>query len=153
MPCRGRLCGAKYEDDAVALNHDVVNVAVDGESPEFVWIENQCIAFRLNALGIVADKVADVHPERVLEYLLPTFKPIARVLGPITAFAAHAIASAKRNGTAATPDEAAEEANEVAKAYIDTAEQEWIIQGEERRLLQSIVDFGDMSWSALVSWR
>ncbi len=83
------------------------------------------------------------HPERVLEYLLPTFKPIARVLGPITGFAAHAIASARRNGTTATPDEAAEEANEVAKAYIDTAEQEGIIQGEERRLLQSIVDFGD----------
>ncbi len=65
------------------------------------------------------------------------------MLGPITGFAAHAIASAKRNGGAATPDEAAEEANEVAKAYIDTAEQEGIIQGEERRLLQSIVDFGD----------
>jgi CBS domain containing-hemolysin-like protein len=31
----------------------------------------------------------------------------------------------------------------VAKAYIDTAEQEGIIEGEERRLLQSIVDFGD----------
>src|SRR5262249_9358356 len=27
--------------------------------------------------------------------------------------------------------------------YIDTAEQEGIIEGEERRLLQSIVDFGD----------
>ena len=36
-----------------------------------------------------------------------------------------------------------EEANEAAKAYIDTAEQEGIIEGEERRLLQSIVDFGD----------
>ena len=42
-----------------------------------------------------------------------------------------------------TPDEAAEEANEAAKAYIDTAEQEGIIEGEERQLLQSIVDFGD----------
>jgi CBS domain containing-hemolysin-like protein len=31
----------------------------------------------------------------------------------------------------------------VAKAYIDTAEQEGIIQGEERQLLRSIVDFGD----------
>ena len=35
------------------------------------------------------------------------------------------------------------EANEVAKAYIESAEQEGIIEGEERRLLQSIVDFGD----------
>ena len=33
--------------------------------------------------------------------------------------------------------------NEAAKAYIDTAEQEGLIKSEERRLLQSIVDFGD----------
>jgi len=36
-----------------------------------------------------------------------------------------------------------EEASEVATAYLDTGEQEGIIQGEERKLLQSIVDFGD----------
>jgi len=41
------------------------------------------------------------------------------------------------------PDEGAEEANEAAKAYIDSAAQEGLIEGEERRLLQSIVDFGD----------
>ena len=35
------------------------------------------------------------------------------------------------------------EANEIAKAYIDSAEQEGLIAGEERRLLRSIVDFGD----------
>src|SRR5207244_5867840 len=29
------------------------------------------------------------------------------------------------------------------KAYIESAEQEGLIEGEERRLLQSIVDFGD----------
>ena len=49
----------------------------------------------------------------------------------------------RRGGPPPTPDEAAEEANEAAKAYIDTAEQEGLIEGEERRLLQSIVDFGD----------
>jgi len=58
---------------------------------------------------------------------------------------AHAVASTKRErpGAAPTADEAAEEANETKKAYIDTAEQEGLIEGEERRLLQSIVDFGD----------
>src|SRR5258705_1993663 len=49
----------------------------------------------------------------------------------------------RRGGPPPTPDEAAEEANQAAKAYIDTAEQEGLIEGEERRLLQSIVDFGD----------
>jgi putative hemolysin len=84
-------------------------------------------------------------PERVLEVLLPSFAPVARALGPMTRWIARAVSSTKRErpGAAPTPDEAAEEANETKKAYIDTAEQEGLIEGEERRLLQSIVDFGD----------
>jgi CBS domain containing-hemolysin-like protein len=82
-------------------------------------------------------------PERLLEMLLPPFKPVARLLSPLTRPLVAAVASARRTSETATPDEAAEDANEVAKAYIDTAEQEGIIEGEERRLLQSIVDFGD----------
>src|SRR5260221_459803 len=39
--------------------------------------------------------------------------------------------------------EAAQEAKEAGKASLESAEQEGIIEGEERRLLQSIVDFGD----------
>src|SRR5206468_4087706 len=84
-------------------------------------------------------------PERVLEVLLPSFAPVARALGPMTRWIARAVASTKRErpGAAPTPDEVAEEASETEKAYIDTAEQEGLIEGEERRLLQSIVDFGD----------
>jgi CBS domain containing-hemolysin-like protein len=82
------------------------------------------------------------NPERVLEILLPTFNPVARALGPFSRWTAQ-VMSAKRTSTATTPDEAAEEASEATKAYLDTAEQEGLIEGEERRLLQSIVDFGD----------
>ena len=83
-------------------------------------------------------------PERVLEWLLPTFAPIARVLAPITGWLARSVSMSRRAPTTpVAPDEAAEEANEVAKAYINTAEEEGLIEGEERRLLQSIVDFGD----------
>ena len=84
-------------------------------------------------------------PERALEVLLPSFAPVARALGPMTRWIARAVASTKRErpGAAPTPDEVAEEASETKKAYIDTAEQEGLIEGEERRLLQSIVDFGD----------
>jgi putative hemolysin len=54
------------------------------------------------------------------------------------------VRSTNRVGPSALPDEAAaEEANEAAKAYIDTAEQTGLIEGGERRLLRSIVDFGD----------
>jgi CBS domain containing-hemolysin-like protein len=80
-------------------------------------------------------------PERVLEVLLPTFNPIARTLGPFSRWTAQ-VMSARRNA-ATTPDEAAEEATEATKAYLNTGEQEGLIEGEERRLLQSIVDFGD----------
>ena len=86
--------------------------------------------------------IAGRDPERVLEVLLPTFAPIARALGPITRWIARRVPGTRR-GPQPTPDEAAEEANEAAKAYIDTAEQEGLIKSEERRLLQSIVDFGD----------
>jgi magnesium and cobalt exporter, CNNM family len=88
--------------------------------------------------------IVNRDPERVLEILLPTFAPIARALGPMTRWIASKVADTKRTpGPPATPDEAAEEANETAKAYIESAEQEGLIEGEERRLLQSIVDFGD----------
>jgi magnesium and cobalt exporter, CNNM family len=75
--------------------------------------------------------------------VLPTFAPIGRALGPISRWLARTVASTRRTAPQATPDEAAEESKEAAKAYIDTAEQEGLIQTEERRLLQSIVDFGD----------
>ena len=84
-------------------------------------------------------------PERVLEILLPTFQPVARAIAPITRPMVRAIASSKRTteSPVVSADEAVDEANEAAKAFIGTAEEEGIIQGEERRLLQSIVDFGD----------
>jgi len=87
--------------------------------------------------------IAGRDPERVLEIVLPTFSPLARALVPVTRWIASAVRPPSRAGAPPTPDEAAEEANEAAKAYIDTAEQEGLIEGEERRLLQSIVDFGD----------
>jgi CBS domain containing-hemolysin-like protein len=82
------------------------------------------------------------NPERVLEILLPTFNPVARALGPFSRWTAQ-VMSAKRTSAATSSDEAAEEASEATKAYLNTAEQEGLIEGEERRLLQSIVDFGD----------
>ena len=78
-------------------------------------------------------------PERALELLLPSFSPIARLLAPITRWMTR---SAKKRAAPAAVENA-EEASEVATAYLETGEQEGIIQGEERKLLQSIVDFGD----------
>ena len=88
--------------------------------------------------------IVNRDPERVLEVLLPTFAPVGRALGPMTRWIARLVADTKRAPSQPpTPVEAAEEANEAAKAYIESAEEEGLIEGEERRLLQSIVDFGD----------
>jgi CBS domain containing-hemolysin-like protein len=78
-------------------------------------------------------------PERILELLLPSFTPVARALAPLTG----ALARSKRVVTPVPSDEVTEEdEREVAKAQALGGEGEGI-EGEERRLLQSIVDFGD----------
>jgi putative hemolysin len=85
------------------------------------------------------------NPERVLELLLPSFTPVAKALRPISKWIARVVALIKREepGSAPAPDVAAEEAKEPPKAYADDTQQDGMIEGEERRLLQSIVDFGD----------
>jgi CBS domain containing-hemolysin-like protein len=80
-------------------------------------------------------------PERILELLLPSFAPIAKMLSPLTARVAKNLPSAKRAAPSTQPDVASVE--QAAKAYLDSAQQEGLIEGEERRLIQSIVDFGD----------
>ena len=82
-------------------------------------------------------------PERILEVLLPSFAPVARALGPVTRWIARTVSSTKRPAAAAQADDADAEAHEVAKTDLDAGEREGTIEGEERKLLQSIVDFGD----------
>jgi CBS domain containing-hemolysin-like protein len=81
-------------------------------------------------------------PERVLGLLLPSFTPIAALLGPLTRWSAASATTARRAAPGST-EETAEETKEAAKAYTDSAQEEGLIEGEERRLLRSIVDFGD----------
>jgi CBS domain containing-hemolysin-like protein len=82
-------------------------------------------------------------PERLLELLLPSFAPVARALSLITRVVARTVSSTKRPPAPVEPEEAESQANDAAKTYTDTGEQEGIIEGEDRKLLQSIVDFGD----------
>jgi putative hemolysin len=82
-------------------------------------------------------------PERMLEILLPSFAPVAKALGPITRLIARTVSSTKRPAVPAQTDEAEAEASEVAATYLDAGGQEGIIEGADRKLLQSIVDFGD----------
>ncbi len=82
-------------------------------------------------------------PERALELLLPSFSPVARILGPVTRWTTRSVVPARRQHAGVSNDDASEDTEEATAAYLKTGEAEGLIEGEERRLLQSIVDFGD----------
>ena len=84
------------------------------------------------------------NPERVLEVLLPPFDVVARSLSPITGGLR---AAADRRGRPRSADSRAaagrRRAGKSPHAYLEAGEEQGLIEGDERRLLQSIVDFGD----------
>jgi CBS domain containing-hemolysin-like protein len=74
--------------------------------------------------------------------LLPSFNPIARVLEPVSRWLTR---SSGKRGAPPTPGNGTgddEEPSPDVAANASVQEQEGLIEGEERRLLQSIVDFG-----------
>ncbi|MEQ1869378.1 MAG: hemolysin family protein, partial [Vicinamibacterales bacterium] len=82
-------------------------------------------------------------PERVLELLLPIFSPIARAIRPITHWTTHLVAAGKRPPQSADAEVVADEAGGTTTAYLDPPGPQGVSANDERRLLQSIVDFGD----------
>jgi CBS domain containing-hemolysin-like protein len=84
----------------------------------------------------------------VLITLLPSFTMLAWPLKPLTLSLVGIITSLRRERQVqpkpepGTPTEE-EDAGEAAHAYLEAGEQEGLIEREERRLLESIVDFGD----------
>jgi CBS domain containing-hemolysin-like protein len=81
------------------------------------------------------------NPERVLELLLPPFDIAVSFLQPLTTWLTRLIMD-KRERTAAPPAAAVEEESGTV-APAGAGEEQVLIEREERRLLQSIVDFGD----------
>jgi putative hemolysin len=88
-------------------------------------------------------------PEQVLIRLLPSFSLLEWPIRPITLSLIGLIATLRPNRnpngvveSEQTP-EAAEGAGDAAHAYLEAGEQEGLIEREDRRLIQSIVDFGD----------
>jgi putative hemolysin len=83
------------------------------------------------------------NPERVLTVLLPSFTVIARAMLPISGPLVGLLTSGKAERLAAAQEPPEGEAGEVAHAYLEAGEEQGLIEGDEKRLLQSIVDFGD----------
>jgi putative hemolysin len=88
--------------------------------------------------------IARRDPERVLKVLLPPFDVAARFVAPLTNALVRLIVDARRDRHAAQAGNGVvEEPRATPDAGPDTVEGERRTEGDERRLLQSIVEFSD----------
>lgn len=92
------------------------------------------LAFWLIFGQLVPTLLVSRNPERVLALLLPSFSAIATLVAPLTALVGGLIRSRHEGENGGDDDVAAngEEAAQIVAA-----------EGEERKLLRSVVDFGD----------
>jgi CBS domain containing-hemolysin-like protein len=82
-------------------------------------------------------------PEAVVDALLPSFKVFARVVEPLTLALVRVFAGRRERPAGVPSAEAQTEQDQATTAYLEAGEQEGLIEGEERKLLQSIVEFSD----------
>ena len=83
------------------------------------------------------------NPEGVLTVLLPSFHVISRAMMPISTPLVQLLTSGKAERAPAAQETPDGEPGEVAHAYLEAGEEQGLIERDEKRLLQSIVDFGD----------
>jgi len=83
------------------------------------------------------------NPEAVLAFLLPPFSMVASVMSPISSVLVSLLRSGRPERSISAEEQDEEESGEVTHAYLEAGEEQGLIEGDEKRLLQSIVDFGD----------
>jgi putative hemolysin len=84
------------------------------------------------------------NPEKVLEFVLPPFDVLARFLQPLTNGLVRLIATdPRRERTDVVVTMVTDGANGEPPAILPDPEEQTLIDGDEHRLLQSIMDFGD----------
>jgi magnesium and cobalt exporter, CNNM family len=102
------------------------------------------VIFVLVCEHLVPLLIIRANPERVLDVLLPSFTILVKPLAPVSRLLVRLSERRERPALPGIPaPETADEEGEVAEAYLEAGVQEGLIEKEERRLLQSIVDFGD----------
>jgi CBS domain containing-hemolysin-like protein len=83
--------------------------------------------------------IARRNPERTIMALLPAFRVYTRVVMPIS----RPLTRLVRAFLGSEEEEGDEASEEEVQAFIETGEEEGILEGDEGRMVQSIVDFGD----------
>ena len=109
----------------------------------FVVAQRRRLRDRLRAARCRSPSSAAI-PSACSELLLPTFGPVAYGLGPMTRLIARTVATTRRGRSAALA-RGSRRGGERRRQGVHRhrGAMKGIIDGEERRLLQSIVDFGD----------
>ncbi|MEO6235950.1 MAG: hemolysin family protein [Vicinamibacterales bacterium] len=83
------------------------------------------------------------NPQAALAVLLPSFGVIARAMSPICGGLVSLLTSGRPERLITAQEESETAQGDVAHAYLEAGEEQGLIERDERRLLQSIVDFGD----------
>ena len=99
------------------------------------------LAFIVLCVDVVPFLIVRHNPERVLEALLPSFGVIARLLAPVT-FALVELIARKRDRPAGSAGDREPIEDDVPREE-EAAEPAGLIESDQRRLFQSIVEFGD----------
>jgi CBS domain containing-hemolysin-like protein len=85
--------------------------------------------------------VARKSPERVLLRLLPAYRIYSRIIWPVSRPLSRLVRAFVGQESVDEEDEGHSE--EEVQAFIETGEEEGILEGDEGRMVQSIVDLGD----------
>jgi len=110
----------------------------------FVLLAGATVAFGAVCEFLIPFLIVSRDPERVLELLLPSFRMLSRPLQPITSGMLHLLSQSRRERTtpvAVNRDEVNDDGEVITGAVSNGAEAGNV--QEERKLLKSIVDFGD----------
>lgn len=103
-----------------------------------------CVAvYILVCENLLPSLIVRRNPEAVLAALLPPFGLIARLMSPISDLLVRLLTAGGPERPEVTEPPIEETPGEVASAYLEAGEEQGLIERDERRLLQSIVDFGD----------
>jgi putative hemolysin len=82
------------------------------------------------------------NPEAVLAALLPPFTVVARAMFPISGLLVRLLTSGRPERLIAAQEQDEDDQGEATHAYLEAGEEQGLIESDEKRLLQSIVDFG-----------
>ena len=140
LPLRGML--GLVEGFTVLLLARMIGVS---GPPSLILLAASMIAFGAICEFLVPFLIVSKDPERVLEVLLPTFRIISRPFGPVTRVLLLLLNRQRRdraNSVSVNRDEVNDD-GEVINGSVVNENDPTTGHQEERKLLKSIVDFGD----------